>query len=226
MSGNTPSKDLRTIGYVIKRVNFGEADRILTLLTPEGKISVMAKGARKPRSKLAGGIEMFTLSDFVIHLGRGDFGILTSSKMRMYYSEIPKDFKKMELAAEVIKKINRLAENDATYFEILDLVLSNLNKTADIRVIRLWFLLQIKKTMGEEMNLYRNRVGAKLKPKTCYAWDELDAVFYEEKNGIYGENEIKMLRVLSANDLNFALRVKIDEATLNRVLNLVEIWYN
>ena len=48
---------------VLKRIEYGEADRILTVLTKNhGKISVIAKGVRKPKSKLAGGIEIFCVN--------------------------------------------------------------------------------------------------------------------------------------------------------------------
>ena len=58
MSKSTRS-DIKTLAYVLRRTNYGEADRILNIITPNGKISAIAKGARKEKSKLAGGIEMF-----------------------------------------------------------------------------------------------------------------------------------------------------------------------
>ena len=54
MSKNTPDNYLRTFGYVLRRTNYGEADRILNIITPSGKISAIAKGVRKEKSKLAG----------------------------------------------------------------------------------------------------------------------------------------------------------------------------
>ena len=53
------SDEIKTLGFVLRRTNYGEADRILNLITPQGKISAIAKGVRKPKSKLAGGVEMF-----------------------------------------------------------------------------------------------------------------------------------------------------------------------
>ena len=41
------NKDIKTKGYVIRRTNYGEADRILNIITPLGKLSAMAKGVRK-----------------------------------------------------------------------------------------------------------------------------------------------------------------------------------
>ena len=56
----------RTDGIVMRRRNQGEADRVLTLCTPLGKIEVIAKGARKLRSRKAGHVELFSRSHFVI----------------------------------------------------------------------------------------------------------------------------------------------------------------
>ena len=55
-----------TEGIVIRRRDQGEADRILTLCTPSGKVAVLAKGARKVRSRKAGHIELFSRSSFVL----------------------------------------------------------------------------------------------------------------------------------------------------------------
>jgi DNA repair protein RecO len=52
-----------TKGIVLSRRDYQEADRILSVLTPDnGKVSLIAKGVRKPKSKLAGGIELFSVS--------------------------------------------------------------------------------------------------------------------------------------------------------------------
>lgn len=51
--------DLRTQAIILRRTNYGESDRILGLITPHGKLSVLARGARKEKSRLAGGIELF-----------------------------------------------------------------------------------------------------------------------------------------------------------------------
>ena len=53
MPKNTANKDLKTLGIVLRRTNYGEADRILNLITPVGKVAAMAKGVRKEKSKLA-----------------------------------------------------------------------------------------------------------------------------------------------------------------------------
>lgn len=70
---------IKTSGIVIRKVNVGEADRILTVLTRDrGKIRVVAKGVRRPRAKLAGFTDMFQYNDFVLAEGR-NLDIVTSA---------------------------------------------------------------------------------------------------------------------------------------------------
>lgn len=68
-------KTTRTRAIVLRRTNYGEADRILQLITPEGRQSVMARGVRREKSKLAGGIELFAVSDVVLGEGKGCFPV-------------------------------------------------------------------------------------------------------------------------------------------------------
>lgn len=225
MLGNTVRKDIRTLGYVLKRTNYGEADRILNLITPQGKISAIAKGVRKEKSKLAGGIEMFTLTDFNIHLGRGEFGVVTGAKMMKHYGEIVKDFGKMELAAMMLKKINKTAENsdNAEYFNILDQSLAGLNAGENMELVEAWFLMNLTKAMGEEINLYRDTKGEKLVIDVRYAWDAMEGAFMENKQGEFGADEIKMLRLVLAADLNVVKRVKLNDEMANKIARFARV---
>ena len=73
-------KDIRTKAFVLRRTNFGEADRIINFLTEQGVIACIAKGVRKEKSKLAGAVELFTLSEITVHAGRNNkLGVLTSA---------------------------------------------------------------------------------------------------------------------------------------------------
>ncbi|MBE2222398.1 MAG: DNA repair protein RecO, partial [Anaerolineae bacterium] len=63
-------RTLRTEAIVLKRHNFGEADRLLTLYTREfGKMKAIAKGARKPQSRKTGHVELFMRSQFLLAEG-------------------------------------------------------------------------------------------------------------------------------------------------------------
>ena len=58
---------------VLRRVDYGEADRVLTVLTREhGKVGVIARGARKARARMAGQTDLFAHSRMQLARGRGN----------------------------------------------------------------------------------------------------------------------------------------------------------
>ena len=58
-------------GIVLRSYPFGEADRIVVLLSPNhGKIRAVAKGVRKTKSRFGGRLEQFTQVDLVLYEGR------------------------------------------------------------------------------------------------------------------------------------------------------------
>jgi len=125
-------RDLRTEAIVLRRTDYGEADRILQLLTPEGKKSVVAKGVRREKSKLAGGIELFSVSEVVIHEGKGELGILTGAKLVEYYDAFVKDIGLIEMGGAMMRSVNARAEQieSPEFYKILKQSLQTMQKHA------------------------------------------------------------------------------------------------
>ena len=225
MPKDMPKKDFRTLGYVLRRTNYGEADRILNLITPNGKISAIAKAARKEKSKLAGGIEMFSLVDLNIHQGKSEFAIITGAKMVKYYSNILKDYDRMELGALFLKQISKVADStdNEEYFKILDQCLAALDEGEKLELIEGWFWLNLCKAMGEEINLYRDDKGRKLSAEQRYDWDVGESAFSQNERGEYGADEIKMLRLMVTTSLKTIRKVKASADLLQKVLRLSRV---
>ena len=217
---NMPSRDLRTKGIILKRVDYGEADRILSILTPDGRFSVMARGVRKTRSKLAGGIEMLALVDLNIHFGKGEMGTLTSARTIMYYREILKNIKSLEVAGELIKKISKVAEtmNGLELFEVLRQGLEGINAGMNSDLVRVWFILNVRRLVGEEANLYRDKDGGRLSADGRYDWNAVEMAFEKKEFGKYGVMEIKMLRLMTVSPLTVISRIKADSELVDRVV--------
>lgn len=215
-----PSRDIKTQGIVLKRVNYGEADRILNIITPEGKLAVIARGVRKPRSKLAGGVEMFSVSDLQIHCGRSEMGILTGAKMIQHYGGIAKDLTRMQLAGEMLKLVNRVTEavEGGAFFEILKAGLSGLDDGSPLELLEAWFRLNLMRVSGEELNLYRDRDGRKLLAGERYDWQASEEVFLKSSHGMYGENEIKLLRIMVTQKFETVKRVRVNDEMISKTL--------
>ena len=217
-------KDLKTKAYVLRRTNYGEADRIINLITPVGKISAMAKGVRKPKSKLAGGIEMFSLVQVNLHFGKSDMAVLTGTKMISFYGEILKDLGRMELASEILKKVSKASDSvdSPELFEIVDQSLSSLNVGFDINLVEAWFLLNLARVMGEEINLYRDADGNKLDANLKYSWNSYETVFYVDEKGEIDANVIKILRLLVSSKLDVVVRIKDISAYFSLILEIAK----
>lgn len=226
MLENMPD-DLKTRALVLRRTNYGEADRILNLITPVGKIAVMAKGIRKPKAKLAGAVEIFTLLEANLHFGkkRGGEGLatLTGAKMVRFYGGILKDFNRMELATDLLKRINRAAESVDTpeHFEILNECLIALDEGADLNLVEAWFLIRLTRAMGEQINLMTDVNGEKLKLDQKYEWDFNEMAFFESASG-NDTNLIKILRLMWATDLKTVRRIKNLDEYLPLVLKIAQ----
>src|SRR5690242_19276754 len=99
-------RQFRTPAIVLRRTNYGEADRVISLLTPDrGKLSAIAKGVRKQKSKLAGGLELLAVCDVTLLEGRGDMLLVTSARLDQFYGDILQEYERMELAYAFIKDI-------------------------------------------------------------------------------------------------------------------------
>lgn len=208
-------KSLRTRAIVLRRTNYGEADRILQLITPDGRHSVMARGVRKEKSRLAGGIELFAVSDVVIGQGKGDLGILTSARLVQFYRHIMKDYERMQFAYEAIKQVTRASEmvNEPEWFDTLLEVLMALDSlTIDRRLIEAWFYLRHASLLGHELNLTNDVTGAKLLSDQNYIYDVSESGLRASQNGEVWADHIKMLRLINAKSLKALAQIGgIDE---------------
>ncbi|HIE39154.1 MAG TPA: DNA repair protein RecO, partial [Anaerolineae bacterium] len=70
----------RTEAIVVRRRDQGEADRVLTLCTPLGKLAVIAKGVRKVRSRKAGHLELFAHTRLVIARSRSSWDVVSQAE--------------------------------------------------------------------------------------------------------------------------------------------------
>lgn len=214
--------EIRTQGIVLRRTNYAEADRILNLVTPEGKVVAIARGVRRAKSKLAGGVEMFMLSDYRIHTGKSEMGVVTSARMVKYYGEIVRDYARMNLAAEVLRRVGRMVEGaPATeYFVVAREVLEALNARVRMEMVESFAWINLLKASGEEINLYRDVSGEKLRADERYEWDAGEGAFVLRDGGVYGADEIKLMRLMAGGNLRLVERVKRAEEMWPKILQL------
>jgi len=190
----------QTSGIVLNRINFGEADRILTVITPDhGKLRLMAKGVRKIKSKLAGGIELFSISDISFIQGRRDIGTLVSTRLITHYGNLVTDIDRTTAGYNALKLIDTITEDDseAEYYQILLRTLATLN-TVNLSIVLAdsWLFMQALKLGGHTPNLTTDIKGAKLEANTMYQFDFDAQAFFAQERGMYSDRHIKLMRLL------------------------------
>lgn len=136
---------------VLASRRFSEADRILVVFTKSyGKISLIAKGIRKPKSKKRGSLEVFTRVKFAASRGK-NLDIITEVEIIDSYNGIRKNLKKVTVAyffLEVIGRIIQEGEKNEKLYEILISYLNKLRKEKSLKNLRKEFIYQVLVTLG------------------------------------------------------------------------------
>lgn len=128
-------RSFKTEGIILKRRNFGEADRILTVFTKgSGKIQVKALGVRKITSRRSSHVELLNYSLLTLHKGRG-LPVLVEAQAVENFSSIKADLMRVGFAYHVCELIDGLCpdnQENRTVFSLLKEVLSRLSGEEDI----------------------------------------------------------------------------------------------
>ncbi|MGB4957524.1 MAG: DNA repair protein RecO [Candidatus Saccharimonas sp.] len=191
----------RTRAIVLRRTNYGEADRILKLLTPLGQRSVIAKSVRREKSKLAGGIELFAISDVVVNYGKGDLGILTSARLVQFYRHILDDYDRLQFGYETINLVAKASENidEPDWYGILSEVYMGLDVASiPLQLTQTWFYLHYAELTGYELNLERDVSGQPLASDKTYMYDTAEKGLRLAEQGDINAAHIKLLRVMAS----------------------------
>ncbi len=200
----------RTLGIILRRTNYGEADRILKIITPLGQRSVMAKGVRREKSKLAGGIELFAISDVVIQAGKGDLGVLTSARLVHFYHHILDDYDRLQFGYEAINLTSKASAliDESEWFDVLGEVYKGLdNFTIPLQLVQAWFYIQYAALSGYEINLSRDVSGNLLVADKTYMYDPVERGLRLSEQGDVTANHIKFLRIISTKPLGVVAQI-------------------
>lgn len=142
-------------GIVLRRIDLGEKDRILTVYTREqGKLSAVAKGSRRPGSKLAGSSEPFTYSKMFLSTGR-DLDVLTQADIKESFPNVKNDIKSVAYGVYLLELTNAFVDERQPNFELFDTLLSSmyvLESGTDPELTARFYELHLLSLLGYEPN--------------------------------------------------------------------------
>ena len=162
----------RTEALVLRRTDFGEADRLLTVFTPgRGKLRLVAKGARKPSSRKSGHVELFSHGQFMVAVGR-ELDILTQAETLEPFLPLREDLLRTTYAyyvAELADAFTAERDENGPLFRLLMDAFGWLCTAGDLSLAARYYELHLLGLVGYHPQLFVC-VGCKsqLEPEASY----------------------------------------------------------
>ncbi len=158
-----PERTFRTDAIILRRQEFGEADRLLTLFTPEhGKLRAIAKGARKPTGRKTGHVELFTRVAMMINYGR-ELHVVAQAELIEPYLPLREDLERGAYANYVVELLDSFSETEETnrsLYKLLDATLGWLSEPGvDLRLLARFYELKVLELVGFQPSLFNCAIG-------------------------------------------------------------------
>jgi DNA repair protein RecO (recombination protein O) len=148
----------RTEAIILKRSDFGEADRLLTFFTPHrGKLRAVAKGARKPQSRKAGHLELFSRTRLLLARGR-NLDIVTQAETVEPFLPLREDLLRTTYAYYVAELVDRFLGDEDENRPVFDLLLTAfdwLGQADDLALATRFFELRLLAMVGYQPQFFR-----------------------------------------------------------------------
>jgi DNA repair protein RecO (recombination protein O) len=118
---------LKTEGIVLRSLRYGEADRILHLYTPDrGRISAIAKGVRRAKSRFGGRLEPFFRLNLVLYEGRSELLTVTSAETVAAHPRLREDAGALDGAARACEAVARVFDDGDPHAGVYHLLANEL----------------------------------------------------------------------------------------------------
>ncbi len=166
-------RTFRTDAIILRRQDFKETDRLLTLFTPEyGKFTVIAKGVRKPTGRMTGHVELYTRCSLMLSRGR-DLDIVTQAELQEPFLQLQNSLERGAYASYAVELVDRFTEPEERHDALYDLLCDGLRNISaddsDLRIIARFYELSLLSLVGFQPELFDCVVGHEpLEPQDQY----------------------------------------------------------
>ncbi|HEX9092712.1 MAG TPA: DNA repair protein RecO [Coriobacteriia bacterium] len=153
-----PSYPLRAL--VLRKTKLGEADLIVTLLAADGRqVRAVAKGVRKTKSRLGARVELFTVTDLLLHTGRS-LEVIAEAETLASHEGIREDYDRTAAASVVTDVLDKVSQEGQTEPQVFDMALVTLDvmEVAPVGSLRSLVLAFLVKSLA--MHGYRPSLDA------------------------------------------------------------------
>ncbi len=208
---------------MLKRIDLGEADKILTIYTPTtGKLRAVAKGVRRPGSRLGGHVDEFAYADMLLARGR-DLDVVTQSQTLDSFRPVREELRRASYGyyvAELVDSFNEERSENEPLFDLLVACFRLFGSEAELSTVARFFELHMLALIGYRPELrHCVRCRAEIQPEANYFSPHLGGVVCPTCGPSEGSavrismNGLKLLRHLQRLGTFPAGGIKVDAAT-------------
>ncbi|AII59261.1 MAG: DNA repair protein RecO [Dehalococcoides mccartyi] len=222
----TKPHDFKTRAIIVRKTKCGEADRILSLLTPDlGLIQGFAKSVRKTKSKLSGHLELFCYSEVSLARGKA-IDTVTGSQTIQSFLNIRSSLQLSAMAFYVCELAFHFSPEESAnpaIFQLLLSTLEELDNTTQAELCTKYFEIHLLEMSGYKPELREcANCHQKLLATTNYFSPESGGIICPDcrntQTGIpISVNAVKVLRYIQENDIPNIYRLKINREILSEL---------
>ncbi|MDQ6746987.1 MAG: DNA repair protein RecO [Candidatus Dormibacteraeota bacterium] len=218
---------------ILRKVDYGEADRILTLLTRErGKVPAIAKSVRKSRSRMSGQLDVFAHGTMLLAEGKS-MDVVTQFQRITENSALGSDLRRAAVASVVVEVADKIMEERHAAPEMFTLVVEALRHLSDRETTALMeladFLMRVLGELGYTPELNRcARCGGPLGEEGL-AFSALaggvvciGCSHHDRPAMSVSARSVKILRVLASGDRDLFFRLRLEEADNRAIESVLE----
>ncbi|MEN6479948.1 MAG: DNA repair protein RecO [Anaerolineales bacterium] len=212
----------RVEAIVLHQQDYGEADRILTLLTAGGKVTAIARGIRRSTSHQAGQLGLYARANLQLARGR-NMETVTQAEGLDPHEELHRDLLRFTYASYLVELCDRFAQPEEDTRELYGLLANGLHWMSTEPHLWLWaryFELQLLALVGYRPELYRCvRCGRTIEPvDNCFSPSEGGIVCAQCGPGEPPAVSVslsaqKVLRYLAGHDASQIAQLRLRPAT-------------
>jgi DNA repair protein RecO (recombination protein O) len=218
-------------GIVLSRRNIGEADRLLTILTPEkGKIKVIARGSRRIKSKMACHVEPFTKSKFQIVTGKS-FYILTGVEKDPSFCPVFENIETYKDAVYLCEIIDLTIQDEEKCEKIYELLIELLDifpkiTTIKREILTRYFEFTLLSFLGYKPNYKKcSKCGGEIIERNSFTGTFegvlcCDCESASKSNCSISKNAIKILNLFKETKVSEILKLSINK-TINQEISMI-----
>lgn len=222
-----PPRIYQTEAVILRQTNLGEADRIISLYTPNlGKVRAVAKGARRPQSKLAGHLQPLHHSLLLLTRGQ-NLDIITQAQTINSFLTSRSDLWLAGCAIYAVELVDRFTAEHIENHSLFDLLLNTLrwlDKGHPADVTLRYFEMQLLFCLGYRPQLHSCLVcQAPLKPAANFFSSSVGGVICPQCRTAealarpISANALKLLRLLEKGDYTQVEQLKLSQELLSEL---------